>query len=198
MAPQVGEPAPNFKCEAVMPDNSFKEISLADYLGKKYVCLFFYPLDFTFVCPTEIVAFNDAIAQFEARSVQLLACSVDSKYAHLAWRNTSRDKAGIGNVKFPILSDIKKEVSSLYNVLIADQGISLRGLFLIDKQGVLQHSLVNNLPIGRSVNEALRVVDALQTFESKGEVCPANWKNGDKGMLPSIDGVVAHLTSKLA
>ncbi|AFZ80715.1 thioredoxin peroxidase 1, putative [Theileria equi strain WA] len=198
MSLRVGLPAPLFKCEAVMPDGSFKEISLSDYLGKKYVCLFFYPLDFTFVCPTEIVAFNDAVAQFEARNVQILGCSVDSKFAHLAWRNTPRDKAGIGNVKFPILSDITKELSTLYDVLMPEAGISLRGLFLIDKKGVLQHSLVNNLPLGRNVNEVLRLVDALQNFETKGEVCPANWKLGEKSMPPTTEGVIAHLTTKLA
>lgn len=135
-----------------MPDNSFKEVSLSDYAGKKYVCLFFYPLDFTFVCPTEIVAFNDAIAQFEARNVQILACSVDSKFAHLTWRNTPRDKAGIGNVMFPILADITKSVAEQYQVLMPDDGIALRGLFIIDKKGMLQHQQVNNLPIGRSVS----------------------------------------------
>ncbi|XP_952730.1 peroxiredoxin 1, putative [Theileria annulata] len=198
MSPKVGLQAPNFKCEAVMPDGSFKEISLGDYLGKKYVVLFFYPLDFTFVCPTEIVAFNDAVAQFEQRNVQLLACSVDSKYCHLAWRNTPRDKAGVGQVKFPMLSDMTKEVATSYGVLVDDAGLALRGLFLIDKKGVLQHSLVNNLPLGRSVNEVLRLVDALQVFETKGEVCPANWKLGDKGMPPTTEGVVAHLTTKMS
>nr|BAN65269.1 thioredoxin peroxidase-like protein [Babesia bovis] len=130
----VGQPAPNFRCEAVMPDNSFKEISLSDYAGKKYVCLFFYPLDFTFVCPTEIVAFNDAMAQFEARNVQILACSVDSKFAHVTWRNTPRDKGGIGNVMFPVLTDITKTVCDAYEVLIPEEGVALRGLFLIDKK----------------------------------------------------------------
>ncbi|GIX63220.1 peroxiredoxin 1 [Babesia caballi] len=198
MVLRVGQPAPNFRCEAVMPDNSFKEVSLSDYAGKKYVCLFFYPLDFTFVCPTEIVAFNDAIAQFEARNVQILACSVDSKFAHLTWRNTPRDKGGIGNVMFPILADLTKSISEQYQVLIPDDGVALRGLFIIDKKGMLQHQHVNNLPIGRSVNEVLRIVDALQFYEKNGEVCPANWKAGDKGMAPTTDGVIAHLTTKMS
>lgn len=179
-----------------MPDNSFKEILLADYIGKKNVLLFFYPLDFTFVCPTEIVAFNDAIAQFESRNVQLLACSVDSKFCHLAWKSQPLDKGGIGNIKFPILSDISKEISSLYNVLLPE-GMALRGLFFIDKKGILQHITVNNLPVGRSIDEALRVVDAFQHHEIKGDVCPANWKHGDKGIQPTVEGVITHLTSKL-
>ncbi|KAK1443611.1 AhpC like protein [Babesia gibsoni] len=198
MVVRVGQPAPNFRCEAVMPDDSFKEISLSDYAGKKYVCLFFYPLDFTYVCPTEIVAFNDAIAQFEARNVQILACSVDSKFSHLTWRNTPRDKAGIGKVMFPILADLTKSISTQYDVLIPDEGVALRGLFIIDKKGMLQHQHVNNLPIGRAVNEVLRVVDALQFYEKAGELCPANWKAGDKGMAATSEAVVAHLTTKLS
>ncbi|MCA9229054.1 MAG: peroxiredoxin [Planctomycetales bacterium] len=179
----VQQPAPSFKSQAVMPDGSFKEVSLEDYRGQ-YVLLFFYPLDFTFVCPTEIIAFSDAAAAFQERNVQLLSCSVDSHFTHLAWRNTPRNEGGLGDIQFPMLADLNKKISEDYGVLLAG-GISLRGLFLIDKEGVVRHQLVNDLPLGRSVDEALRLVDALQFFEQNGEVCPANWKKGDLTIKPS-------------
>jgi len=179
----VQQSAPGFKSQAVMPDGSFKEVSLEDYRGQ-YVMLFFYPLDFTFVCPTEIIAFSDAAEEFKSRNVQLLSCSVDSHFTHLAWRNTARNEGGLGDIQFPMLADLSKKIAEDYGVLLGD-GISLRGLFLIDKEGVVRHQLVNDLPLGRSVDEALRVVDALQFFEENGEVCPANWKKGDLTIKPS-------------
>jgi len=179
----VQQSAPGFKAQAVMPDGSFKEVSLEDYRGQ-YVLLFFYPLDFTFVCPTEIIAFSDAAAEFQKRNVQLMSCSVDSHFTHLAWRNTSRNEGGLGDIQYPMLADLDKKIAEDYGVLLAG-GISLRGLFLIDKEGTVRHQLVNDLPLGRSVDEALRLVDALQFFEENGEVCPANWKKGDLTIKPS-------------
>ncbi|HRX82060.1 MAG TPA: peroxiredoxin, partial [Pirellulaceae bacterium] len=152
----------------------------------KYVVLFFYPLDFTFVCPTEIIAFSERAAEFEKLGVQLLGVSVDSHFSHLAWRNTPRTEGGLGQIDYPLVADLNKEISRAYDVLLAG-GISLRGLFLIDKAGVVRHQVVNDLPLGRSVDEALRIVQALQFFEANGEVCPANWKEGARTIKPSPD-----------
>jgi len=185
MSVLVQKPAPDFKAQAVMADGSFKEISLSDYSGK-YVVLFFYPLDFTFVCPTEIIAFSERAAEFEKLGVQLLGVSVDSHFSHLAWRNTPRTEGGLGQIDYPLVADLNKEISRAYDVLLAG-GISLRGLFLIDKAGVVRHQVVNDLPLGRSVDEALRIVQALQFFEANGEVCPANWKEGARTIKPSPD-----------
>ena len=178
----VAKPAPDFKATAVMPDGSFKEVKLGDYKGKNLV-IFFYPLDFTFVCPTEIISFSDKISEFTSRNTEVLGVSIDSQFSHLAWKNTDRKKGGIGDIQYPLLADINKQVSRDYGVL-ADAGIAFRGLFLIDKNGVVQHALVNNLPLGRNVDEALRMIDALQHHEEHGEVCPANWQKGDDGMKP--------------
>jgi len=183
---QVGQKAPDFKAAAVMENGSFKDISLSDYKGK-HVLLFFYPLDFTFVCPTEILAFSEGNSEFQKRGVQLLACSIDSKFTHLAWRKTPRKDGGLGDVKYPLISDMNKEIGRKYGVLLEDAGIALRGLFLIDKEGVIRHMLVNDLPLGRSVDEALRLVDALQYFEKNGEVCPANWKPGSDTIKPDVE-----------
>jgi alkyl hydroperoxide reductase subunit AhpC len=183
MATLVQHPAPNFESQAVMPDGSFADIQLADYHGK-YVLLFFYPLDFTFVCPTEIIAFSDHVQQFEDRDVQLLGISVDSHYSHLAWRNTPRDDGGIGNIDYPLVSDLSKSIAKSYGVLLPE-GVALRGLFLIDQAGIIRHQVVNDLPLGRSVDEALRMVDALQCHEANGEVCPANWHQGAKTIKPT-------------
>ncbi len=183
MSVLVQKKAPDFTAQAVMPDGSFQQISLSDYAGKKYVLLYFYPLDFTFVCPTEIIAFSDAVAAFEERNVQILGCSVDSHYTHLAWRNTPRSEGGIGDIRYPILADLDKSIAEAYDVLLPD-GIALRGLFLIDRNGIVRHQLVNDLPLGRSTEEALRIVDALQYFEENGEVCPANWHKGEKTIKP--------------
>lgn len=182
MSVLVTKQAPDFTAKAVMPDLSFKDVSLSDYRGK-YVVLFFYPLDFTFVCPTEIIAFSEAVGQFEALGVQVLGCSVDSHYTHLAWRNTPRKQGGLGDIRYPLLADLDKKIAEQYDVLLPD-GIALRGLFLIDRQGVVRHQVVNDLPLGRSVDEALRLVKALQFFEANGEVCPANWKEGSATIKP--------------
>jgi len=186
MSALVTQPAPEFTTQAVMPDGTFNEISLADYKGQ-YVILFFYPLDFTFVCPTEIIAFSDHAKEFEALGVQLLSCSVDSHYSHYAWRNTPRNAGGLGDIQYPMLSDIKREIAIDYGVLLPG-GVALRGLFLIDKEGVLRHALINDLPLGRSVDEALRLVKALQFFEENGEVCPANWQEGSDTIKPDPTG----------
>lgn len=182
MSVLVTKEAPSFKAQAVMPDGSFQEISLADFRGK-HVVLFFYPLDFTFVCPTEIIAFSDAAERFERLGVQLLGCSVDSHYTHLAWRNTPRNAGGLGDVKYPLVADLDKTIAEAYDVLLPD-GIALRGLFLIDKEGMVRHQVVNDLPLGRSVDEVLRMVQALQFFETNGEVCPANWHEGGATIKP--------------
>jgi alkyl hydroperoxide reductase subunit AhpC len=182
MSVLVQQEAPNFRAKALMPDGSFKDLSLADYRGK-YVLLFFYPLDFTFVCPTEIIAFSEAYAKFEALGVQVLGCSVDSHFTHLAWCDTPRKKGGLGAVKYPLVSDLNKKIAEAYDVLLPD-GIALRGLFLIDKAGVVRHQVVNDLPLGRNVEEALRMIKALQYFEKHGEVCPANWTEGSSTIKP--------------
>ena len=176
MSVLVQQPAPEFKAQSVLPDGSFKELNLSDYRGK-YVLLFFYPLDFTFVCPTEIIAFSDRAAEFEKLGVQLLGVSVDSHFSHLAQRNTPRTEGGLGQINYPLVADLKKQIAESYGVLLP-AGIAVRGLFLIDKAGVVRHQVVNDLPLGRSVDEALRMVQALQFFEKNGEVCPANWQEG--------------------
>ena len=178
MSVLVTKEAPEFKAQAVMPDGSFKEVSLSDYRGQ-YTVLFFYPLDFTFVCPTEIIAFSDRVKEFEALGVQLLGVSIDSHFSHLAWRNTPRAQGGIGQIDYPLVADLNKDIARDYDVLLPG-GIALRGLFLIDKDGVVRHQVVNDLPLGRSVDETLRMVQALQYFETNGEVCPADWKEGSR------------------
>lgn len=184
MSVLVGKKAPEFKAQAVMPDGSFKEVSLSDYRGKNYVVLFFYPLDFTFVCPTEIIAFSEKISEFKERGVEVLGCSVDSHFSHLAWRQRDRKEGGLGEIKYPILADLSKEIARSYDVLIEEAGVALRGLFLIDKDGVVQHQVVNNLPLGRNVDEAVRMVKALQFHEKHGEVCPADWQEGSATIKP--------------
>lgn len=184
MSVLVQKAAPDFKAQAVLPDGSFKEISLSDYKGK-YVLLFFWPLDFTFVCPTEIIAFSDRNADFAQQGVQILGVSVDSHFTHLAWRNLTRDQGGLGNIEYPLIADISKRIARDYDVL-ADESVALRGLFLIDKGGIVRHQVVNDLPLGRSVDEALRMVQALKFFEENGEVCPANWKEGSRTIKPNV------------
>ena len=185
MSVLVQQAAPDFKAQAVMPDGSFKAVSLSDYKNK-HVLLFFWPLDFTFVCPTEIIAFSDRAEDFEKLGVQILGVSVDSHYTHLAWRNTPRTEGGLGQINYPMIADLNKEIAKSYDVLLAG-GIALRGLFLIDKAGVVRHQLINDLPLGRSVDEALRMVQALQYFEANGEVCPANWKAGARTIKPTVN-----------
>jgi peroxiredoxin (alkyl hydroperoxide reductase subunit C) len=192
MSTLVTKPAPDFKATAVMPDDSFKEdFSLASYRGK-YVLLFFYPLDFTFVCPSEIIAFDKALPKFKAKNTEVIGVSVDSHFTHLAWKNTARNQGGIGPVQYPLVADLNKKIAEQYGVLL-EAGIALRGLFLIDSKGVVRHALINDLPLGRSVEEALRLVDALQFHEKHGEVCPANWREGDEAMKPSAKGVAEYL-----
>lgn len=178
---QVGRPAPDFTATAVY-DQEFKLIRLLDYIGK-YVVLFFYPLDFTFVCPTEITSFSDLYSRFAEINTEVLGVSVDSEYAHLAWLQTDRDNGGLGDLNYPLISDLTKSISRSYNVL-TERGQALRGLFIIDKEGILQHSVVNNLDFGRSVHETLRTLQAIQYVQSHpDEVCPADWKPGDSTMI---------------
>ncbi len=191
--PLVATEAPDFTATAVMPDNTFKnDFSLSDYKGK-YVCLFFYPLDFTFVCPSEIIAFNKQLEAFKSRNVEVIGVSTDSHFSHLAWKNTEVNNGGIGNVQFPLVADFQKTISQDYGVLL-EGGMALRGTFIIDKDGVIQSSVVNNLGLGRNIDEALRTVDALQHLEENGEVCPANWNKGDDAMTPSAEGVAKYLS----
>jgi alkyl hydroperoxide reductase subunit AhpC len=171
----VTKEAPDFSADAVV-NEEFKHIKLSDYRGK-YVVLFFYPLDFTFVCPTEIIAFSDKIDEFKKRGAEVLGVSVDSKFSHLKWIQTSRAEGGLGGLKYPLVSDLKRLISEAYGVLTED-GVALRGTFLIDKNGILRHVLINDLPLGRNIDESIRLIDALQFFEQHGEVCPANWKPG--------------------
>ncbi|CAM0904709.1 unnamed protein product [Alopecurus aequalis] len=186
--PLVGNKAPDFAAEAVF-DQEFINVKLSDYIGKKYVILFFYPLDFTFVCPTEITAFSDRHEEFEKINTEILGVSVDSVFSHLAWVQTERKSGGLGDLKYPLVSDVTKSISKAFGVLIPDQGIALRGLFIIDKEGVIQHSTINNLGIGRSVDETLRTLQALQYVqENPDEVCPAGWKPGEKSMKPDPKG----------
>ena len=179
---RVGQSAPDFTATAVV-DQEFKTIKLSDYRGK-YVVLFFYPLDFTFVCPTEITAFSDRFDEFKQIGTEVLGVSVDSEFSHLAWIQADRKSGGVGDLNYPLVSDLKKEISTAYNVL-TDDGVALRGLFLIDKDGVIQHSTINNLAFGRSVDETLRILQAIQYVQSHpDEVCPAGWKPGEITMTP--------------
>ncbi|MDP6629362.1 MAG: peroxiredoxin [Kiritimatiellia bacterium] len=189
----VTKEAPDFTAKAVMPDDSFADVTLSSHRGK-YVVLFFYPLDFTFVCPSEIIAFHKAVKEFEERNTVVLGCSVDSEYSHWAWRQTPPNKGGIGKVDFPLIADLNKSIARSYGVLF-DESVALRGLFLIDTHGVVRHALVNDLPLGRSVAEAIRTLDALQFVEEHGDVCPANWQKGEKAMTPTADGVAEYLAA---
>jgi alkyl hydroperoxide reductase subunit AhpC len=190
---QVGQPAPEFTAEAVV-NKQFKDVSLADYRGK-YVVLFFYPLDFTFVCPTEITAFSDRAAEFEGLNTQIIGASVDSKFSHLAWVETPRDRGGLGDVDFPLVADITKKIARDYQVLLEDDGITLRGLFIIDPEGELKIQMVNDNNIGRNVDEVIRLVKALQYNAEHGEVCPANWNPGDDTIVPEVEGSKAYFSS---
>ena len=209
----VTKKAPEFKTLAVMGDNSIKEVSLSDYKGKKVV-LFFYPLDFTFVCPTELIAFDKRLSEFESRDVQVIGCSVDSRWTHLAWKNTPVDKGGIGQVKYPLLQDLDKSIARNYDVLVGAKAatvitdedemettvggaIALRGSFLIDEEGTVRHAVLNDLPLGRNIDEMLRMVDALSYHQKHGEVCPAGWKDGDSGMKESPDSVASYLSDNV-
>jgi len=192
MAVLVGKKAPDFTATAVLGNNEIKDITLSEFTKGKYTVLFFYPLDFTFVCPSELIAFDHRLADFKSRNVEVLGVSIDSQFTHLAWKNTSVDKGGIGQVGYALVADIKHEIAKAYDVE-AEGGVAFRGSFLIDRSGVVQHQVVNNLPLGRDIDEMLRVVDALQFTEENGEVCPAGWKKGKKGMTASTEGVAAYL-----
>ena len=194
MTAYVCQKAPNFTAAAVLPDGSIKnDFSLSDYAGK-YVVIFFYPLDFTFVCPSEILAHNSRVAEFKSRGVQVIGVSIDSQFTHAAWRSTPIKNGGIGPIGFPLVADVKHEITQAYGVEHPQAGVALRGSFLIDKDGVVQHMVINNLPLGRNVDEMLRMVDALQFTEEHGEVCPAGWNKGDEGMKPSTAGVASYLS----
>ena len=204
----IGQPAPAFKAAAVVNGNQIVEdFSLDTFLDQKYVILFFYPMDFTFVCPTELHAFQEKLPEFEKRGVQVVGCSVDSEYSHLAWLNTDRKQGGIKGVTYPIVADFSKTISMNYGVLAGDfeyddndniafagAPVAFRGLFLIDKKGIVRHMLINDLPLGRSIDEALRVVDALQHFEEFGEVCPANWNKGKDALQATKEGIDDYLS----
>ena len=193
MSTHVTKPAPDFTAVAVMPDNTFNEkFSLSDYRGK-YVILFFYPLDFTFVCPSEIIAFDKAIDRFKEKNCEVIGVSIDSQFTHLAWKSSPVVAGGIGNINYPLVADLDKNISRQYGVLLPE-GIALRGTFLIDKEGIIRHMVLNDLPLGRSIEEAIRMVDALQFHEEHGDVCPANWKQGEEGMKPTADGVADYLS----
>ncbi len=188
MAVLVGRKAPAFSCQAVHGEQVIDNFDL-NHCENKNILLFFYPLDFTFVCPTELHAFQERLHAFEERGTQVIGCSVDSPYTHLAWLATPKEKGGIQGVQYPLLADLNKEIARSYGVLLEDSGVALRGLFLIDRNRIVRHQLVNDLPLGRSVDEALRILDALSDFEKYGEVCPANWKAGEKRMKPTTAGV---------
>ncbi len=208
MSVLVGKKAPAFNTDAVIKGNQIIEnFSLEQFLGKKHVLFFFYPADFTFVCPTELLAFQERMNDFEERNVAVIGCSVDSAFSHWKWLQTELKEGGIKGVKYPLVADLAKTISENYDVLAGeydynDDGESIfhgtpqsyRGLFLIDKEGIVRHQVVNDMPLGRSVDEALRMVDALQFFEENGEVCPANWKKGDEALKPTQEGISKFLS----
>ncbi len=203
----VGKKAPHFKATAVQGAQIIPNFSLEQYIGKKYVVFFFYPMDFTFVCPTELLAFQEKLDEFEKRDVALVGCSVDSEYSHFQWLQMERSQGGIKGVSYPIVADFSKTISDNYGILASEYGydeegnatsqgepVAYRGLFLIDKEGVVRHVTVNDLPLGRSVDEAIRIVDALRHFEAYGEVCPANWSQGKEAMKADAEGVASYLS----
>ncbi len=209
MSVLVGQPAPVFEANAVIDNQIVENFSLSSYLGSKYVLFFFYPKDFTFVCPTELHAFQDHLAEFEKRNVAVVGCSTDTEMSHWGWLQVPRAKGGIEGVTYPIVADTNKTISAAYDVLVGSYDldeygnleaegelIAYRGLFLIDKQGIVQHQLVNNLPLGRSIKEALRMVDALQHFEEYGEVCPMDWEQGREAMQATHESTAAYLANK--
>lgn len=209
MSVLVGKKAPTFSAKAVINGRDIvDDFSLDQFLGKKHVIFFFYPKDFTFVCPTELFAFQEALGEFESRNVAVVACSTDTEQSHWGWLNMEKNHGGIKGVTYPIVADTSKTISDAYDVLTGeydydDNGrliasgdmVAYRGLFLIDKDGVVQHQIVNNLPLGRNVDEAIRMVDALQFVEVNGEVCPANWQKGKEGMKDTHEGVADYLST---
>ncbi len=195
MAVLVGKAAPNFTAAAVMGCNTINEnFNLADQIKGKYAVIFFYPLDFTFVCPSELIAFDHRLEEFKKRGVEVIGVSIDSHFSHLAWKNTPVNQGGIGKVGYPLVADIKHEIAKAYDVE-ADAGVAYRGSFLIDKLGIVRHQVVNDLPLGRNIDEMLRMVDALQFTEEHGEVCPAGWNKDKAGMDASPEGVAKYLAA---
>ena len=192
MAVLVGKPAPDFTATAVYGNNEIKELKLSDFKGKPVV-LFFYPLDFTFVCPSELIAFDHRLEEFQKRGVAVIGVSIDSQFTHLAWKNTAVKDGGIGQVGYPLVADIKHDICRAYDVELEGAGVALRGSFLIDANGIVMHQVVNMLPLGRNIDEMLRMVDALQFFEAHGEVCPAGWNKGKPGMTATPEGVASYL-----
>jgi peroxiredoxin (alkyl hydroperoxide reductase subunit C) len=193
MSVLVGKMAPDFTASAVMSNNEINDnFNLHNHIKGKIGLLFFYPLDFTFVCPSEIISFANHLKDFKERGAEVIAVSVDSKYTHLAWKNTEVKKGGIGEIQYPLVSDLTKSIARDYDVLF-DEAVALRGTFLIDQQGIVRHQLINDLPLGRNVEEAIRMIDALKFFQENGEVCPAGWNKGKKGMKPNAKGVAEYL-----
>ncbi|KAF8817952.1 putative alkyl hydroperoxide reductase/ Thiol specific antioxidant/ Mal allergen [Cardiosporidium cionae] len=192
MSASISKAAPFFDGTALLPDGSFGKIKLTDYMKKRLVLLVFYPFDFTFVCPSEIIAFDRAYEEFEKRGVEVIGCSIDSHFVHAAWCATPLEKGGVGKLRFPLLADVSRKICSDYGVLLPE-GMALRGMFLIDKQGILQSAIINNLFLGRSVDEALRMIDACIHHEMYGEVCPANWKKGKKAISETKNGISNYL-----
>ncbi len=209
----VTKQAPDFTATAIMPDNNFQDITLSDYRGKKVV-LFFYPLDFTFVCPTELLAFDKRLGEFNKRGVEVIGCSVDSKWTHHAWKNTPVNQGGIGNVQYPIIADLDKSVTRAFDVLIGAEpatvmthddeietsiggALAMRGSFLIDEEGVVRHAVINDLPLGRNIDEMLRMIDALSHYQKHGEVCPAGWQEGQSAMAESPESVSNYLSENV-
>ncbi|HTZ00440.1 MAG TPA: peroxiredoxin [Rhodocyclaceae bacterium] len=192
MAVLVGKAAPDFAAQAVYGSNEIKELKFSEHIKGKYAVLFFWPLDFTFVCPSELIAFDHRLEEFKKRGVEVVGCSIDSHFTHLAWKNTPINNGGIGQVQYPMVADIKHSIAQAYDVEAAG-GVAFRGSFLIDKKGVVRHQVVNDLPLGRNIDEMLRMVDALQFTEEHGEVCPAGWQKGKAGMKANPDGVAKYL-----
>ena len=196
MAVLVGKAAPDFSAVAVMGNNEINEtFNLKKYINGKYAVIFFYPLDFTFVCPSELIAFNHRLDEFKKRNVEVIGVSIDSQFTHLAWKNTPVDKGGIGQVQYPLVADTKHEICKAYDVEFDEKGVAFRGSFLIDRAGIVRHQVVNDLPLGRDIDEMLRIVDALQFTEEHGEVCPAGWSKGKAGMKASTEGVAQYLAN---
>jgi peroxiredoxin (alkyl hydroperoxide reductase subunit C) len=193
MSNLITKPAPDFTAPAVMGDNRTEQEFTLSSLRGKYVILFFYPEDFTYVCPTEILAFDEQLEEFKSRDTEIVGVSVDSAESHLEWKHTSVDKGGIGQIRYPLVADTGKDICRSYHVLL-DEGVALRGLFLIDREGIVRHAVLNDKPLGRSSEETLRMVDALQFYEKRGRVCPANWQAGEEGMEESTQGVIDYLS----
>jgi len=191
----VTKKAPEFSATAVMPNNEINEnFSLYENFGENGTVLFFYPLDFTFVCPTEIIAFNHRLEEFKNRGINVIGVSIDSHFSHLAWKNTDVNNGGIGQIQYPLVADLTKSISRDFDVLIEDAGVALRGSFLIDKDGTVRHSVINDLPLGRNINEMIRMIDTMLFTNEHGEVCAAGWEKGDDGMTATTEGVADYLT----